>query len=170
MKILLISDNHAWYDEALLTHAQRVDEVWHAGDWLNLELFHELEKMQKPVRSCWGNVDGYEIRAIFPEHNLFQIQGIKFWMTHIAGRPGRYNPKLLPKLKAHTPDVLICGHSHILMVKKDPLLGNMLYLNPGSCGIQGFHHVRTAVSFEISEGKIRNMNVIEFGPRQTGWK
>ncbi len=166
MKILLISDNHAWHDDALLRHAALADEVWHAGDWLNLDLFHKLEEMGKTVRSCWGNVDGHEIRAIFPEHNRFLMEGLKIWITHIAGRPGKYNPKLVPLIKAHTPDILICGHSHILKVQRDATFNGMLYLNPGSCGIQGFHQVRTAISFNISNGKISDMNVIEFGPRQ----
>ncbi len=165
MKILLISDNHAWHDDALLKYAREADEVWHAGDWLNLDLFHELEKLNIPVRSCWGNVDGHEIRSIFPEHNQFEIQGIRFWMTHIAGHPGKYNPKLLSALRALSPHVLICGHSHILRIVRDEKFNNMLYMNPGSCGIQGFHHIRTAIQFQINGGKIEQVSVIEFGPR-----
>jgi hypothetical protein len=61
--------------------------------------------------------------------------------------------------------MLICGHSHILKVERDPALKNMLFVNPGSCGIQGFHLVRTAIRFELNQGKILNMQAIEFGPR-----
>jgi hypothetical protein len=50
-------------------------------------------------------------------------------------------------------------------VERDPALKNMLYVNPGSCGIQGFHIVRTALRFELIQGKILNMQAIEFGPR-----
>ncbi|MBL7812197.1 MAG: metallophosphoesterase family protein [Bacteroidetes bacterium] len=165
MKILLISDNHAWHDQAILHHAAEADEVWHAGDWLNLDLFHELEKSGKPVRSCWGNVDGQEIRRIFPLHNRFELMGIRFWMTHIGGYPGKYNPKIMPALKNHPPDVFICGHSHILKIVRDPALKNMLCLNPGSCGMQGFHLVRTAIRFTISPAGLTDMAVIEFGKR-----
>lgn len=165
MKIFLISDNHAWHDEAILKHARQADEVWHAGDWLNLDLYNELEKSGIPVRSCWGNVDGHEIRAIFPEHNRFTLENMDIWITHIAGYPGKYHPALRPALLSNPPDILICGHSHILRVMRDEKLKNMLYINPGSCGIQGFHHVRTGVSFELSAGRISNMQVIEFGPR-----
>lgn len=165
MRIFLLGDNHAYMGKELLHHAAKADEIWHTGDWLNLDLFYALEKLQKPIRSVWGNVDGHDIRAIFPLHNNFQIQGIKFWMTHIGGYPGKYNPKLRPTLIRHTPDVFICGHSHILKIMRDPKLNNMLYLNPGACGITGFHLVRTALTFEINNGELQNMAVIEFGKR-----
>lgn len=165
MNIFLISDNHAWHDDKILEYAAAADEVWHAGDWLNLDLFHALEKMGKTVRSCWGNVDGHEIRAIFPEHNKFLIHGLKVWITHIGGHPGKYNPKLLPALKANPPDLFICGHSHILRVMRDKSLRNMLCMNPGSCGIQGFHHIRTGILFSLTDAGISDVRVIEFGPR-----
>ena len=165
MKIFLLGDNHAYLGPELIHHAQKADEIWHTGDWLNMELLEEFEKLGKKIRSVWGNVDPHSIRNIFPLHDNFQIQGIKFWMTHIGGAPPRYNPKLLPTMKQHTPDVFICGHSHILRVERDAKMNNMLYINPGACGTTGFHRMRTAVTFEIREGKIENMMVLEFGPR-----
>ena len=165
MKILLLSDNHGWVDDGILKHCSEADEVWHAGDWLNLSLLHAIEKLGKTVRACWGNVDGHDLRKIFPEHNKFTVEGVTVWITHIAGKPGRYNPKITSQLYANPPKLLICGHSHILKVERDPALKNMLYVNPGSCGIQGFHIVRTALRFELNQGKILNMQAIEFGPR-----
>jgi hypothetical protein len=38
----------------------------------------------------------------------------------------------------------------------------MLTLNPGAAGIQGFHLVRTALRFRISDGKIHDMEVGEW--------
>ena len=62
------------------------------------------------------------------------------------------------------PDVLICGHSHILRVKKDPKY-NLLYINPGAAGNQGFHAMRTLIRMEIAGGKVGKMEVIELGKR-----
>jgi predicted phosphodiesterase len=56
VKILIISDNHAHWDEGILHHAQWADEVWHAGDWLNLDLFQKLKKLGKPVLGVHGNL------------------------------------------------------------------------------------------------------------------
>jgi hypothetical protein len=38
---------------------------------------------------------------------------------------------------------------------------DMLVLNPGAAGIQGFHLVRTALRFKIDEGRIYDMEFFE---------
>jgi hypothetical protein len=43
-------------------------------------------------------------------------------------------------------------------------IGN-LHLNPGAAGKHGFHKVRTMMRFEVLEGKVKNLQVIELGPR-----
>jgi hypothetical protein len=40
-----------------------------------------------------------------------------------------------------------------------------LHLNPGACGIQGFHQVKTALRFEINTKEIKNLEIVEFGKR-----
>lgn len=161
MKVLLLSDNHGYWDEGILKHVQWADEVWHAGDWLNLALHDQIFKLGKPIRGVFGNVDGTDVKGWYKLHNKFTIEGVKFWMTHIGGKPGKYNPKILNSLKNNAPDVFICGHSHILMVKKDPTL-NFLYMNPGSCGLQGFHQVRTAIRFQIVNSQLTALEIVEW--------
>ena len=60
------------------------------------------------------------------------------------------------------PNVFICGHSHILKVIYDEK-NDLLYMNPGACGLQGFHKKRTMLKFNIENKKITNLNVIELG-------
>ena len=60
----------------------------------------------------------------------------------------------------HRPDLFVCGHSHILKVVNDRRR-NMLVMNPGAEGIQGFHIVRTALRFRIEDADIRNLEVFE---------
>lgn len=67
-------------------------------------------------------------------------------------------------LKTSPPDVFICGHSHILKVIKDDKFG-LLHINPGAAGFYGFHQVRTAIRFEISDRKISDLEIIELGSR-----
>lgn len=59
--------------------------------------------------------------------------------------------------------MFICGHSHILKIGRDQSLGKMLFVNPGAAGKHGFHVYRTAVRFEILNGTIQNMEVINMG-------
>jgi hypothetical protein len=42
---------------------------------------------------------------------------------------------------------------------------NMVYINPGAAGRQGFHKVRTLVRFSVVENKIESMEVIELGKK-----
>ena len=164
-KILLLSDNHGYVDDAIMAHSAWADEIWHAGDWLNMDLLMALEKEKITVRGVWGNADGMELRRIFPEHNKFTLEGVKFWMTHIGGYAGKINPSLKPELKMEMPNVFISGHSHMLRVGKDTAFGNMLCLNPGACGVQGFHQIRTALRFIVANGLVQNLEIIEFGPK-----
>lgn len=164
-KIFLLGDTHGYAGKELLHHAVEADEIWHTGDWLNLDLFWKFQELGKPIRSCWGNVDGKEIRDIFPLHNQFVLLGISVWLTHIGGYPGKYNPKIENELLNSNTDLFICGHSHIAKAMRDNKKKKLLHLNPGAAGIQGFHRVRTAMKFEIISEKIVNLSIIEFGMR-----
>ncbi|OJW72187.1 MAG: YfcE family phosphodiesterase [Candidatus Amoebophilus sp. 36-38] len=164
MKIGLISDTHGWLDPKILEYFNSCDEIWHAGDIGSLEVIQQLADF-KPVRAVYGNIDGKEIRAIYPENQIFTCEGLDVWITHIGGRPPTYTPKILKYFKQRTPDIFVCGHSHILQVMHDKLHPPVLYLNPGAAGRYGFHQIRTLLRFEIQEAKISNMQAIELGPR-----
>ena len=113
------------------------------------------------LKSVFGNIDSAEARLEFPEHLKFRCEGVNVWMTHIGGYPGRYAPAVRERIKVHTPDLFISGHSHILKVMNDKQL-NLLHMNPGAAGMYGIHNVRTLLRFEISGQKIQNLEVIEF--------
>ena len=159
-KILLISDTHGYIDEKIIKYASKVDEIWHAGDIGDISVSDKLKKI-KPLKAVYGNIDDHNIRAEFPLHNRFMCEKIDVWITHIGGYPKRYNPKILEELKSNSPDLFICGHSHILKVINDKEL-DLLHMNPGAIGKHGLHRVRTMIQFEISGKKIENLSVIEF--------
>lgn len=165
-KILLLSDTHSHIDDRILAYTKSVDEVWHAGDIGNLKVTDALLKV-KPLRGVYGNIDGNEARMEFSENLHFSIEGVRFLMTHIGGPAGKYTARVRELLDKVQPAVFICGHSHILKVmhvKKR----NLLHLNPGAAGVQGFHQIRTMLRFEVHEGKLRNMEVVELGNRSKG--
>lgn len=159
-KILLISDTHGYIDEKIVKYANKVDEIWHAGDIGDISVSDKLKKI-KPLRGVYGNIDDQKIRAEFPLHNRFICEKVNVWITHIGGYPKKYNPKILEELKSNPPDLFICGHSHILKVMNDKEL-DLLHMNPGAIGKHGLHRVRTMIQFEINGEKIENLSVIEF--------
>ena len=164
MKIGLLSDTHSYLDPKILEHFKACDEIWHAGDIGDRLVVDELEKF-KPVRAVFGNIDDKDLQVRYPEDLWFTCEQITIWMTHIGGAPPNYNPRVKKILKSKVPDIFICGHSHILRVKKDPNFKIMLYVNPGAAGNHGFHPIKTIMRFEITGKEIKNMEVIELGKR-----
>lgn len=163
MKIGLLSDTHSYFPTEILEYFKEVDEIWHAGDIGNYDLVEKI-KVFKPLRAVYGNIDGNEIRQAFPLDLIFEVEGLKVYITHIGGYPEKYHPRIKPILKTEQPALFITGHSHILKVIVDKKL-NLLHLNPGAAGKEGFHKVRTLMRFSIDKGKIKDLEVIELGSR-----
>jgi putative phosphoesterase len=162
-KILLISDTHSFLDYKLIKHIQNADEVWHAGDIGAVDVCNQIEKY-KPLKAVYGNIDDQEIRNKFPENNFFVCEQMKVLITHIAGYPNRFSERAKKIIQQFQPQLFICGHSHILKILFDKE-NNFLFINPGAAGKHGFHVIKTAVSFEIENAQIKNLNVIELGKR-----
>jgi hypothetical protein len=163
LQIGLLSDTHHFLDDAIFGHFAGCDEIWHAGDFGDAALARKLAAF-RPLRGVYGNVDGPEIRADFPEKLRWQSEGVRVYMTHIGGYPPRYNPKVLPELRNDPPGLFICGHSHILKIMFDEKL-NCLHMNPGAAGKQGWHQVRTLVRFRIDGTAMKDCEVIHLGKR-----
>ncbi len=164
MKIGLLSDTHSHLDPKVFDYFKNCDEVWHAGDIGEKSVADQLEKF-KPLRAVYGNIDDKEMQLRFAEDVWFECEGLSIWMTHIGGAPPNYNPRIKKILQSKIPNIFICGHSHILRIKKDERYQNMLYLNPGAAGNHGFHSMKTIIRFEILHKEIKNMEVIELGKR-----
>ena len=158
-KILLLSDTHGYIDKQILKFVKLADEVWHAGDIGNIMVIDSISKI-KPIRAVFGNIDDNNMRKKFPLDNIFTLEGVKVWITHIGGYPNKYNKRVKDKIKINKPDLFISGHSHILKVIYDKKL-QLLHLNPGASGKYGFHKIRTMLRFELDSGKIKNLEIIE---------
>jgi putative phosphoesterase len=156
----LISDTHGVFDTPFKEFLAPVDEVWHAGDFGGgMQLAEQLAQF-KPLTGVAGNCDNYNLRYIHPLHRFFECEGLKILMTHVGGYPGRYDVRAKELIDKYKPDIFVCGHSHILKVVRDTKR-DMLVINPGAAGIQGFHVVRTALRFKLEAGKIHSMEVFE---------
>jgi putative phosphoesterase len=164
-KIGLISDTHGYLDERIIHHLGTCDLVIHAGDIGEMAVMDTLEQQTKSI-AVFGNIDGTSARVRFPLFKVLEIDGVKLLVIHIAGTFAKYNQETRNLIAIHKPNVLICGHSHILKVQYDDKF-KVLYLNPGAAGKHGFHKVRTLLTFVIDRGAVKDLKVIELGPRSS---
>lgn len=117
-KVGLLSDTHGYWDEKYLQYFETCDEIWHAGDIGSLEVARKLEAF-RPFRAVYGNIDGQDIRQVYPQINRFTVDGAEVLIKHIGGYPGNYDPSIRGSILVRPPKLFISGHSHILKVKYD---------------------------------------------------
>jgi putative phosphoesterase len=167
-RIGLISDTHGYLDDAVFKHFDNCNEIWHAGDFGSIAVADDLINCQKAgryfLRGVYGNIDGQDVRSIYPEQLIWTCEDVKIFMTHIGGYPPKYNPKVMEQLRIHRPQLFICGHSHILKIMYDDKL-QCLHMNPGAAGKQGWHSMRTLIRFTIDGKEMKDCSVIELGKR-----
>jgi uncharacterized protein len=163
MQVGLLSDTHGFLDEAIFAYFEKCDEVWHAGDFGPVEILDRL-KAFKPTRGVFGNIDGTEIRSELPQDLDWQCEGVRVYMTHVGGYPGNYDARAKRQLDQRTPDLFICGHSHIARVMRDPMR-KLLHMNAGACGRIGWRMTRTVLRFRVDGDKVGNVELIELGAR-----
>jgi putative phosphoesterase len=159
----LLSDTHGYLDPAVFDYLAECDEVWHAGDVGSMDVLERLRAVTN-VRAVFGNIDGPEVRAELAEDLDWECDGLRVLMTHTGGYPGRWDRRAKSLIEQSRPGLFICGHSHVLRVMRDEAL-QLLYLNPGAAGKQGWHKARTMLRYSIDRGKVENLEAIELGPR-----
>lgn len=162
-RIGVLSDTHGYFDPKIARFFSECDEIWHAGDIGDYDVVVQLSRIA-PVVAVYGNIDNASIRSRYPGHQRQVREGLDIWMTHIGGYPGNYDPRVKPEIYSIPPGLFISGHSHILKVMPDHQ-NHLLHINPGAAGRHGLHKVRTLVRFEVNEGRIGNLDVIEMGVR-----
>ncbi len=158
-KIGLLSDTHGSFPEQALNFFKDCDEIWHCGDFGNIQVADKL-KAFKPLRGVFGNIDNHEIRSEYPETQVFEIEKLKILMIHIGGYPGKYHFRSRELIQNEKPGLFVCGHSHILKVIYDPK-NQLLHINPGAAGNYGLHQVITLVRFSIDGSEIKDLEIFE---------
>lgn len=165
MKLIgILSDTHSCWDDRYAKHFKECDEIWHAGDIGDISIVKRLEEICPVVRAVSGNIDHGEVRRLCPEVISFEVEGVKVWLTHIGGYPGRYSPGVKSILREEGIKLMVTGHSHILKVMPDKELG-LLHINPGAAGYHGWQKERTLVKLSIDSGVIKELDVITLGKK-----
>lgn len=158
-RIGLLSDTHGWLNPKIYEFFKDCDEIWHAGDIGSDDVAIELSAFKR-LRAVYGNIDDWDIRADYPQFQIFNIEEVKVVMTHIGGYPNAYAPGIRQLLLEEKPDIFISGHSHILKVMRDQKL-ELLHLNPGAAGMKGFHKKVTMMRFLIDGKTTSNLEIYE---------
>ncbi len=160
MLIGLVSDSHGVFGQEFKDFLAPVDQLWHAGDFGGgVETAQQFASF-KPLVGVIGNCDTRDLLPEYPLYRFFEVEGMSVLMIHIGGWPGHYDLKARALIERYRPQIFVCGHSHILRVMYDTHY-QMLTLNPGACGIQGWHQLRTALRFKIEGGEISGMEVFK---------
>jgi putative phosphoesterase len=159
MTIGIISDTHGYYHPNIPDALVGVDAILHAGDIGTDDILVKLGELA-PTYAVYGNIDGPVTQRNVPKDQHLEFDGLRFWMTHIGGHPNRWANGITELLFKKTPDVFVCGHSHLLRIERVPSLGGMLFVNPGAAGRQGLHKVKTCVRLIVEDGQATNAEVV----------
>lgn len=131
--LLLLADTHLpkrakALPQQVWEEVAAADVVVHAGDWVDRATFEELSERSRRLIGVWGNNDGPELRALMPEVARWELEGLRFAMTHETGAAAGREMRMAAAFP--DTDVLVFGHSHIPWDTVAP--SGLRLLNPGS--------------------------------------
>ncbi|MCZ2401626.1 metallophosphoesterase [Paenarthrobacter sp. Z7-10] len=160
-RLLFLSDTHV-PNRAKVIPAQvwaavdKADVVFHAGDWVSVDLLDALEARAARLLGVYGNNDGPELRERLPETATATIEGIRWAMIHETGAAqGR---EARSEAKFPDTDVLIFGHSHIPWDSTGP--HGLRLLNPGSPTDRRRQPVGTFLTAVADAGRLREVTLV----------
>ena len=160
-RLVIVSDTHLPkrardLPSPLWEAIEAADVVFHAGDWVSVDLLDELEHRAARVVGVFGNNDGTDLRERLPEVARVELEGIRFGMVHETGAAqGRETrcAALYPDV-----DVLVFGHSHIPWDSVAP--GGLRLLNPGSPTDRRRQPVGTYLTAVADAGELRDVRFV----------
>lgn len=128
MKIMILSDTHRSkmsMKKIIPIIKEDVDLIIHAGD--NFEDSRYLsEETGVDALAVVGNCD---FEGGVEDELEFELEGVKFFLTHGHKYGVKYGPHTLAKTKNLDADIIIYGHTH---EKYDKFIFNVRVINPGS--------------------------------------
>ena len=135
MKITVISDTHLRpgqsieiLPQTLLDMLASSDMIVHAGDFVSLDCYNELQDINNLVGVA-GNTDSKKIRHLLPEHTTFEAEGVCIGVTHQGQLSVVDMTGLGYFARELEVDLLIFGHIHRPRLYKS---GDFTLLCPGS--------------------------------------
>ncbi len=133
-KIGIISDSHtsdgniSKLDKALKMISADYDSIVHCGDFTSSATVSYIETtLGIPLIGVAGNMDGMDIKSVFPHKRSFRVEKIKIGIIHGWGTP--YDLIERVDKEFDDEDIVIFGHTHIPC---DEDFNGRRFLNPGS--------------------------------------
>lgn len=149
MRIGVIADTHvrsfAELPQNLVKILTGVDLIIHAGDIVTADVVKGLERLA-PVKGVYGNMDLPEVRVIFPQQQIIEVEGRKIGIVHGSGGPWMIEERIMQSFP-NGMDVIVFGHSHEPFNK---VVDGPLLFNPGRAS-QSYGILETG---DIIKGKI----------------
>ena len=142
----IISDNHGDWSPNIAKALEGVDAIIHAGDIGSYQIISKMESIA-PTTAVLGNTDG---DLPIKEIEVANIGKKKFFVQHIVD-PHQLEVPLRARLDKVNPDVVVFGHTHKPFCE---ILGNILFLNPGSVTRPRGQFSPSMVRLVINEEKI----------------
>ena len=161
MRIGLVSDTHGLVDPRLGDALRGVDLVLHAGDLVKPAILEVLGAIA-PVRAVRGNNDEAPPLDRLPEVAVVRLGPLVALVVHDLGARERSKPPGGPAIAREGPHVIVHGHSHR---PGAAIVGDRLFVNPGSAGPRRFSLPRTAALLEVRGRRARVSFVDLGGPR-----
>lgn len=126
--ILAISDTHldGGLPEGLAGLAEGADIVVHAGDFISQEVYDRLSELSR-LEAVFGNSDVPELRTILPKRKVFEVEGVRIGVVHMASHSSDPTGAGLLAREMEV-DVLIFGHIHRPYIEQS----EKLLICPGS--------------------------------------
>ena len=146
MNLIILSDTHGLLRPAVLELLQSADAILHAGD-INSQAVVDKLAAFAPLYVVRGNNDKDWAEAI-PHDLTVALEGVRFYMVH--------SKKDVP-VDLTGADAVVFGHSHKY---SEAQRGDVLWLNPGSCGPRRFHQEITLMRAQVSEGSIQVEKIV----------
>ncbi|MDY0132530.1 MAG: metallophosphoesterase [Desulforegulaceae bacterium] len=132
MKTILgvISDTHMYKADKELEFLNEIvfknaSKIIHCGDLVSLNVLDGFSN--KKVIAVSGNMDGSNVRNVYPFIEKITVSGVNFLILHGNG----YYSNFFNSLQNEFPDfnVFLYGHTHKPLINK---IGKNIFFNPGS--------------------------------------
>jgi uncharacterized protein len=135
VRLGLVADLHARFDPLLPRVLSGVERILLAGDTVDEALLGRLAAIA-PVEAVRGNNDKSPGLLGLSEFLEVEAAGTRILVVH-----DRKDVRLPRELARRRPDILVVGHSHVPLLRRE---GGLLVVNPGSAGPKRFRLPRTA--------------------------
>ena len=135
VRLGLVADLHGRFDPLLPKVLRQAERIVVAGDIVDEAVLARLGSIA-PLDAVRGNNDHSPGLRILPEFLELEAGGARILVAH-----DRKDPRLPRELARRRPLILVVGHSHQPLLRRD---GPLLVVNPGSAGPKRFHLPRTA--------------------------